>query len=157
MFQKNGLRGPKKRRSFIVQVCTLWVYFPGMLNNTSAYMNACCSSNLISLFLLLKKLSATMNTCFLARVYLFGATLTSWQVEGTELIFVSPKAVFDNKKAIRWVSRNVYISSIKRLSLSDEFLVFITRVADRYRTAPHYLWKQDTDPRQGKNLDPDPH
>lgn len=35
------------------------------------------------------------------RVHLFGATLTSWQVEGTELIFVSPKAVFDNKKAIR--------------------------------------------------------
>jgi glucose-6-phosphate 1-epimerase len=42
-----------------------------------------------------------MNTCSFARVYLFGATLTSWQVEGTELIFVSPKAVFDNKKAIR--------------------------------------------------------
>jgi D-hexose-6-phosphate mutarotase len=50
---------------------------------------------LLSLYFLLNKLS------ILARVYLFGATLTSWQVEGTELIFVSPKAVFDNKKAIR--------------------------------------------------------
>jgi D-hexose-6-phosphate mutarotase len=32
---------------------------------------------------------------------MFGATLTSWKVDGTELIFVSPNAVFDNKKAIR--------------------------------------------------------
>ena len=41
----------------------------------------------------------------MVRVSLFGATLTSWQVEGTELIFVSPNAVFDDKKAIRFVHR----------------------------------------------------
>lgn len=36
-----------------------------------------------------------------ARVNLFGATLTSWESEGEELIFVSEKAVLDNVKAIR--------------------------------------------------------
>ena len=36
-----------------------------------------------------------------AEVYLHGATLTSWKVGGEELIFVSPKAVFEPPKAIR--------------------------------------------------------
>jgi len=35
------------------------------------------------------------------RVHLFGATITSWKVEDEDIIFVSPKAVFDGKKAIR--------------------------------------------------------
>lgn len=36
-----------------------------------------------------------------AEIYLHGATLTSWKVGGEELIFVSPKAVFEPPKAIR--------------------------------------------------------
>jgi len=34
-------------------------------------------------------------------IHKFGATITSWTVEGQELIFVSPKAVLDGSKAIR--------------------------------------------------------
>jgi len=34
-------------------------------------------------------------------LYLFGATLTSWQVEGEELIFVASRAKLDGTKAIR--------------------------------------------------------
>ena len=34
-------------------------------------------------------------------LYLFGATLTSWQVKGQELIFVATKAKLDGSKAIR--------------------------------------------------------
>ena len=34
-------------------------------------------------------------------IHKFGATITSWSVEGQELIFVSPKAVLDGSKAIR--------------------------------------------------------
>ena len=36
-----------------------------------------------------------------AELYLHGATLTSWKVDGEELLFVSPKAVFAPPKAIR--------------------------------------------------------
>jgi len=36
-----------------------------------------------------------------AVIHKFGATITSWKVKGQELIFVSPKAIFDGKKAIR--------------------------------------------------------
>lgn len=36
-----------------------------------------------------------------ATVHLHGATITSFQVEGEEILFVSEKSVFDNKKAIR--------------------------------------------------------
>ena len=36
-----------------------------------------------------------------AKIHKFGATITSWTVEGEELIFVSPKAVMDGSKAIR--------------------------------------------------------
>jgi len=35
------------------------------------------------------------------RIYKFGATLTEWKVGDREIIFVSPNAVFDGKKAIR--------------------------------------------------------
>jgi len=35
------------------------------------------------------------------QLYLFGATLTSWQVKGQELIFVASKAKLDGSKAIR--------------------------------------------------------
>lgn len=37
----------------------------------------------------------------MAVVNLFGATLQSWVNDGTEMIFVSKDAVFDNKKAVR--------------------------------------------------------
>lgn len=36
-----------------------------------------------------------------AKIHLFGATLVSWKVDGTEYLFVSGKSLFDNKKAIR--------------------------------------------------------
>jgi len=35
------------------------------------------------------------------QLYLFGATLTSWKVHGTEMIFVASKAKLDGSKAIR--------------------------------------------------------
>ncbi|XP_076369947.1 uncharacterized protein LOC143256507 [Tachypleus tridentatus] len=35
------------------------------------------------------------------KVHLLGATLLSWKVDDTEILFVSDKAVFNNKKAIR--------------------------------------------------------
>ncbi|KJE91743.1 hypothetical protein CAOG_08635 [Capsaspora owczarzaki ATCC 30864] len=44
------------------------------------------------------ELSAGEST---ATVNLLGATLVSWTHRGTELLFVSKKAVYDNKKAIR--------------------------------------------------------
>ncbi|XP_013773811.2 putative glucose-6-phosphate 1-epimerase [Limulus polyphemus] len=37
----------------------------------------------------------------LFKVHLLGATLLSWKVDDAEILFVSDKAVFDNKKAIR--------------------------------------------------------
>ncbi|KAG0050088.1 hypothetical protein BGZ83_005140 [Gryganskiella cystojenkinii] len=36
-----------------------------------------------------------------AEVYFFGATLTSWKVQGAERIFLSEKAILDGSKAIR--------------------------------------------------------
>lgn len=36
-----------------------------------------------------------------AEVYLHGATLASWVVEGEERLFVSPKAAFQPPKAVR--------------------------------------------------------
>jgi len=35
------------------------------------------------------------------RIYKFGATITDWSIGDKKIIFVSPKAVFDGKKAIR--------------------------------------------------------
>ena len=35
------------------------------------------------------------------RVAKFGATLVDWKVDDNSIIFVSPNAVFDGKKAIR--------------------------------------------------------
>ena len=43
------------------------------------------------------------NLYFNFRIYKFGATLTEWRVGEKEIIFLSPKAVMDGKKAIRWV------------------------------------------------------
>ena len=39
----------------------------------------------------------------LFRIYKFGATITDWSIGDKKIIFVSPKAVFDGKKAIRLV------------------------------------------------------
>ena len=34
-------------------------------------------------------------------IHKHGATITSWTIEGEEMLFLSSKAVFDNKTAIR--------------------------------------------------------
>lgn len=48
-----------------------------------------------------------------ATIYLHGATITSWKVNGKELLFLSSKAVLDGSKPIRGgipiVFRNQYI------------------------------------------------
>lgn len=36
-----------------------------------------------------------------ATIYLHGATVTSWKVDGKELLFLSSKAVLNGSKAIR--------------------------------------------------------
>jgi len=41
------------------------------------------------------------NTKSFAEIYMFGATLTSWIVEGQERLFLSEKAILDGTKAIR--------------------------------------------------------
>jgi D-hexose-6-phosphate mutarotase len=44
-------------------------------------------------------MSFVQATC---EIYLYGAHVTSWTVQGKELLFLSEKAVFKAPKAIRW-------------------------------------------------------